>query len=148
MTVGLNQILVKVSDGANPDLVKGKEKLIKDVRKKLESGMKFDEAVSIYSDDQVSKDKGGDMGEVRVSDLASPIQSAVKSLKVGQYTQPIRSPLGFHIFKLRSKSFAGSDEYLKQKSRLEQELILAENEAQTKRWLIDQRGRSEVKVIQ
>ena len=147
VTIGLSQILIKVPSGANSDLEKGKEKLIKDVRKKLDSGMTFEQAVRVYSDDELSKGKGGDMGEVRVSDLAPLIQDAIKSLEVNQYTQPIRTPLGFHIFLMRSKKFAGSEEYLRLKKGLEQELILAENEKQTRRWLEDQRKRSEVTII-
>ncbi len=148
VSILLRQIVIKVPDGSNEEIERGKHKLARTVHQKIESGMPFEEAVRIFSDDDSTKATGGSMGKIRAADLAPMIRDAIKPLDVGQYSQPVRTPIGFHIFKLESKEFSGSEDFMREKDRLESELVLQENESQTKKWLSEQRRRSEVKTLQ
>ena len=47
--------------------------------------------------------KGGDIGWVRLSNLSQEFQKKIYSLKIGEYTEPIKIPSGNLILKLNSK---------------------------------------------
>ena len=47
--------------------------------------------------------KGGDIGWVRLSNLSQEFQKNIYSLKIGEYTEPIKIPSGNLILKLNSK---------------------------------------------
>ncbi|MFZ5892053.1 MAG: peptidylprolyl isomerase [Myxococcota bacterium] len=53
-----------------------------------------------YSEDTISRDRGGALGGVRVSQLAiTGMLDAIAALKPGQVSQAFRTPYGFHIVK-------------------------------------------------
>jgi peptidyl-prolyl cis-trans isomerase SurA len=143
----LRQILVRVPEGSVEEVVQGKLKLARSIYQKLESGTSFEEAAKIYSDLEGARQNGGLMPGVKLSDLSDSIRKEVEKLDAGKFTLPVRSPIGFHIFYLESKNFAGSDEFMKQKRELENELMMLEAESQTRRWLSEFRRKNEVKVF-
>lgn len=51
---------------------------------------------------------GGDMGWVRQGDLRNELDAALKSLRPGQLSQPIRSADGYHILLVRAQRAVGS----------------------------------------
>ncbi len=147
MRLVLRQILIKVPEGAVPEIEEGKLNLARSVHQKLSSGMAFEEAVKIFSDDTAARAKGGLMPEVSLKDLSSSIRTEVENLEVGKFTAPIKTGNGFHIFYLERKKFSGSDEFIKQKRQLEFELRNIELVAQTKKWLVEQRRKSKINII-
>lgn len=52
-----------------------------------------------YSEDS-SKDKGGDLGYFSSGMMVKPFEDAVKEMKPGEISKPVRSPFGFHLIKL------------------------------------------------
>ncbi|HZB97043.1 MAG TPA: peptidylprolyl isomerase [Candidatus Sulfotelmatobacter sp.] len=70
----------------------------------LDSGKSFADVARTYSDDATSKDKGGDLGSIKLSDLQSndpALAKAVVSLSVGQRTKtPARDQEGYEILQL------------------------------------------------
>lgn len=143
----LRQILIKIPDGAAAEVEEGKLNLARSVHQKLSSGMAFEEAVKIFSDDAGARSKGGLMAEVALKDLSSAIRTEVENLEVGKFTSPIKVGNNYHIFYLDKKKFSGSDDFVKQKRQLEFELKNVELIAQTKKWLADQRRKSKVNVL-
>jgi len=143
----LRQILIAASSSATPDVIAAKKKLAAEVHQKLVDGMAFPEAVKVYSDEDDARENGGLMAPVKLKDLATQIRAVIEPLEVGKFTDPVRTPLGFHIFYLEAKKFSGSDEFKSQKKQLEFELRNIELANQTKRWLTEQRQKSDVKII-
>ena len=144
----LRQILIEVDGGAAPSFVEAKQKLAFEVHEKLQGGMKFEEAVKLYSDDPAARDNGGLMQSIRLRDLAGVIREAVGGLEVGKFSEPVRTQLGFHIFFLEEKEFVGGNEFQKLKQRLEAELMQFETLNQTAKWLAEQRQQSKVRIIE
>ena len=143
----LRQILIKVDPSATDEIVTAKRNLAQEVHGKLEDGANFEEMVKIYSDDASARTSGGLMTGIRLKDLAGTIRSEVESLEVEQFTIPVRTQLGFHIFYLEEKNFSGSQDFLSQKQRLEFELRNLEIRNQTREWLADQRQRTKTELI-
>jgi parvulin-like peptidyl-prolyl isomerase len=73
----------------------------KDLVKQLRAGADFKKIVEEHSDDVASKAKGGDFGNIRRSDQIPPeLSSAIFSLKAGEFSDPVKQPNGYYIFKV------------------------------------------------
>jgi Parvulin-like peptidyl-prolyl isomerase len=78
-------------------------KKISQAYSRLKKGENFGKIVSEYSEDPGSKDNQGNLGWVSGMVLFPVLEDAVFSLEVGQFSQPIRTSHGYHIFKVLSK---------------------------------------------
>jgi parvulin-like peptidyl-prolyl isomerase len=87
------------------------------------------------------------MAPVRATDLAAPIRVEVENLEPGQFSMPVKTAVGFHIFLLEERRFSGGSEFRRVKGQLEAELRGQELADQTRRWLIEQRQRSKIEII-
>lgn len=72
------------------------------LRTQLEDGADFVELAKQHSRDATAKD-GGDLGTLKRGELAPEIESELLALDEGEISRPVRSPLGFHVFRLESK---------------------------------------------
>lgn len=143
----LRQIFISVPAGASEDVLTAKQKLAREVHQRLTSGMPFTDAVVVYSDESTARDKKGAMAPVRAKDLATPIRIEVENLESGQFSMPIKTSVGFHIFLLEERRFSGGSEFQRVKGQLEAELRGQELADQTRRWIVEQRQRSKVEII-
>ena len=66
--------------------------------------MKFEQAVQNFSQDKITAENKGYLGEFELSDLPQNFRSAVSELKKGQYSEPIEGEKGYHILKLISRN--------------------------------------------
>lgn len=72
----------------------------------LKDGMSFIDAAKKFSTDETSKDLGGDLGILErgaVKTMPRDIEKTLFSLAEGQYSQPIQTNLGWHIFYVDKK---------------------------------------------
>lgn len=146
--LSLRQLLIAIPAGGSAEIIQAKEALAREVFQKLQGGMPFVDAVKLYSDAPQARTSGGLMAGIRLKDLAEIIQGPVEALEVGKYTVPIKTAAGFQLFSLEEKKFAGGSEFQKQKKQLEFELANQELMTQTRRWLSEQRQKSEVKILE
>jgi len=70
------------------------------ILKELENGADFVEMVRKYSDDPLGKDKDGDWQTVTIDAMSQSLRGAFDSFEEGKVSRPVRTPLGFHIFKV------------------------------------------------
>lgn len=69
--------------------------------KQLRGGADFAKLVTENSDDVASKAKGGDFGTIRRSDqIPEELKQAIFTLKAGEYSDPVKQPNGFYIFRV------------------------------------------------
>jgi parvulin-like peptidyl-prolyl isomerase len=93
--VRLQHILIRVGARIEEDAQAFAESLYA----KLEEGASFEELAKTYSEGTEAKE-GGEMGWMEKGQLMGEIDDKVFSLAEGQITSPIKSSLGFHIFKV------------------------------------------------
>ena len=72
------------------------------LRTQLLDGADFVELAKQHSRDATAKD-GGDLGTLKRGELAPEIEAELLALAPGQISRPVRSPLGFHVFRLEAK---------------------------------------------
>ena len=98
----LSHILLAVPSQASPELIQQAERKANKVHKSLTEGADFAEAAVEFSSAPNAL-KGGDLGWRKATELPENLGKAVRSLNTGDFSKPVRSPSGFHIFLLRDK---------------------------------------------
>jgi NIMA-interacting peptidyl-prolyl cis-trans isomerase 1 len=66
---------------------------------KIRSGTTFEDAVSAYSDDAGSADRMGSVGKFHRDQMDPAFSAAAFALRVGQVSDVVETPFGFHIIK-------------------------------------------------
>ena len=97
-----------VKDHYKPDIkashiLVSDENEAKEIKKKLDAGASFEELAQQESQDLLSKDKGGDLGYFHSGTMTPEFETAAYKLKIGQISDPVKSPNGYHIIKLTGK---------------------------------------------
>lgn len=70
-----------------------------EIYKQLSDGGDFANMARTFSQDPAARE-GGSLGWFNAGELAAPFESALARIQPGQITEPVRSPTGWHIFKL------------------------------------------------
>jgi hypothetical protein len=66
---------------------------------KIRSGTTFEDAVTQYSDDAGSAERMGSVGKFHRDDMDPAFSAAAFALRVGQVSDIVETPFGFHIIK-------------------------------------------------
>ncbi|NQT00056.1 MAG: peptidylprolyl isomerase, partial [Candidatus Omnitrophica bacterium] len=111
----LKYILIK-ADG--PENERQALKKAKRVLERLKQGEDFAELVELYSQGE-NLEQGGDLGFIEQGQLIQAIDKAIFSLAPGEFTDALRTPAGYRIFKVEQikpevpLSFAEAQELVK-----------------------------------
>jgi peptidyl-prolyl cis-trans isomerase SurA len=94
------------------------ERFINNLSRQIKSGKSFDILAKQYSVDAATAIKGGDMGWVVSNELVPQFAEVMEKLKIGQISEPVKSPFGWHIMQvLERKVEDDSKAYQRQKVR-------------------------------
>ena len=98
----LGHILIVVPDAATVEQVEAAQKKVAGVLTELRAGADFAQiALSVSGGAQALQ--GGDLGWRKLGQLPTLFSNIVTTMKVGDLSEPIRSPSGFHLIKLVDK---------------------------------------------
>jgi parvulin-like peptidyl-prolyl isomerase len=75
-----------------------------DLRKKILAGADFATLAKAESDDTGSGTKGGDLGTFKHGQMVPAFDQAAFSLPVGEVSEPVKTPFGYHIIKITSRN--------------------------------------------
>lgn len=95
----ISHIQMSLPDGSTPQQIKEAQFKADEVYQRLVDGLDFASAAISYSDSQEALE-GGNVGWRDLNTVPAFFADAVRDLKPGEFTQPIRSPAGFHIVKV------------------------------------------------
>jgi len=101
-----------------------------DVLKKIRNGASFSELAKKHSDDPVSGENGGSLGEFPEGMMVTEFENALKKLKAKETSEPIKTSYGYHIIRLNKIS----PERIKPLDEVKEEVIkkLKENKTRQK----------------
>jgi foldase protein PrsA len=97
---------------------------------KLKAGGDFAALAKQYSSDPGTKDKGGELGFFTQGAMVKEFSDAAFSMKVGQISQPVHSPYGWHIIQVEEikpamiATLANSSDKISQQMKSAQEQTL------------------------
>ncbi len=76
------------------------EKTADEVYKKLQEGAKFEDLVQEYSIDEVSKNRGGNLGNMKLEEMPIEFVRNVGKMKKGEISKPFKTVFAYSIVKL------------------------------------------------
>ncbi|WP_018873479.1 SurA N-terminal domain-containing protein [Thioalkalivibrio sp. ALJ16] len=76
------------------------EARIRELRERLEAGEDFAELAEAYSEDSLTADRGGRMGEIARGDIDSTLETIIFTLPEGLISQPVRTDRGWFILEV------------------------------------------------
>lgn len=106
--VEARHILIKVPEGADEKTVDEALKRAKAVYQRATAEKADFKALASEVSEGPTKDKGGDLGFVPRGKTVPEFEDALFALKVGEVSQPVRTPFGWHIIQAVSKREAGT----------------------------------------
>ena len=115
------------------------------VRSQLRDGADFAELARKYSGDATAKD-GGDLGTLKRGELAQDIENRILAMSTGQTSEPYRSDIGYHIFRLESKEGLEGDGVVRAKQQIRDILFRQKYEARLDAWIREIRERAVIEV--
>lgn len=89
-----------INPKASDKVKKNAFKFASSILDSLKSGKDFAELAKKYSDDPGSKNQGGDLGTVKRGIFYPEFEAAAFSLKPGEISSVVESPVGYHIIQL------------------------------------------------
>ena len=95
----VSHIMTGLQEGPTPEQVRIAQEKADDIYERLVNGLDFASAAISYSDGSEALE-GGLVGWRDLSSVPAFFADAVRELQPGEFTQPIRSPAGFHILKV------------------------------------------------
>ena len=104
------------------------------VYEQLRDGADFAEMASKYSEDANGKD-GGDLGWFKAGELVDSLEQAAAKLEPGEFSEPVRGPLGLHIVELVERKGEAYQPLEGQADEIKQKLYQAALEERYDRWL-------------
>jgi peptidyl-prolyl cis-trans isomerase SurA len=109
----ISHILIALPEGATPRNIAMQESKVNNIHQQLVEDLDFASAAISYSDSQEALE-GGLVGWRDLNSVPVVFSEAIKNLRAGQFTVPIRSPSGFHIIKVndyRDRSLVMATEF-------------------------------------
>lgn len=130
----LGHILIGLPQGASADQIEQARQKAQQLAQTIREGKPFAEAAIAESDGPAALE-GGDLGWRKTSALPSLFAEIVPDLKVGDVSDPARSPAGFHLLTLYEKR--GDEQQLQEQFNvrhilLKPSAILSDEEAKAK----------------
>lgn len=98
----LQHILIAVDTDSNTESVQKAKQKAEQIRQQIVDGENFSVLASQFSDGQKALD-GGRLGWRPINQLPPVFAEQVKTMSVGEVSQPIRSASGFHLLKVLDK---------------------------------------------
>jgi peptidyl-prolyl cis-trans isomerase SurA len=115
------------------------------IRQQIVGGADFAEMARQHSRDASAKD-GGDLGTLKRGELAVDIENEILKLAPGEVSQPYRSSLGYHLFKLEGKETLEGDGLERARQQIRDILFREKYEARLDAWLKEIKQRAIIEV--
>jgi peptidyl-prolyl cis-trans isomerase SurA len=95
----VSHILISVPVSATPEQIESRDARAREVYEKATAGEDFAQLAVAYSDSSTNIE-GGSLGWRRGAQLPSIVAEQVAKMQPGEVSEPMRTPSGFHLFRL------------------------------------------------
>jgi peptidyl-prolyl cis-trans isomerase C len=143
--VRARHILIKVPpETSAADEAKMKEKATKALAR-AKKGESFGKLAQELSDD-TSQANGGDLGLFKRGQMVAPFEEAAFALKVGQVSELVRTPFGYHIIKLEERHPEKPLSYDEAKEQVKKDLTQERGLARYQEYIAGLRGKAVIDI--
>lgn len=145
--VRIRHILIRSAKDDAPAEKAAAKKKIDEVAQKLKGGEDFSLLAKKYSEDPLSKDRGGDLGFIAKGDLGLPeIDDVIFKMKEAEVSPAVASEIGFHLIKMVEKKAPHQLEYDDIKDDLTNYLAQRIFTQKLDKYLKDLRAKASIKI--
>jgi len=109
-------------------------------------GKDFAELAKKFSEDPAARKDGGDLGSFKKGDMQPELEKTILSLKPGEVSELVSTPIGFHIIKLEARVAGTTKPFESVKSDIEEILYRKKSEERFSQWAKDLRGKASVEI--
>jgi len=109
-------------------------------------GKDFAELARKFSEDPAARKDGGDLGSFKKGDMQPDLEKAILSLKPGEISDLVSTPIGFHIIKLESRSSGAVKPFESVKGDIEEIIYRKKSEERFSQWAKELRGKATVEI--
>lgn len=110
------------------------------------SGNDFAELAKNYSEDPAARKDGGDLGTFKKGDMQAELESAILTMKPGEVSELVYTPVGFHIIKLEEKISGKLKPFESLKAEIEEAIYRKKSEERFSQWAKDLRAKASVEL--
>ena len=118
-----------------------------EIRQKLIEGADFNRMAQMYSEDESTRDMGGDWGWVERNTLNEELTKAAFSLKAGGISPVIQLGDSYYILNVEARKNASVKPMSEVREAIEQNLMQQERMKAQQRWLDSLRKRAYIKIL-
>ena len=115
------------------------------LRQQVVQGADFGEVAKQHSRDATAKD-GGDLGTLKRGELSQDVEGAILALQVDEVSQPFKSPLGYHVFKLEAKESLDGEGMVRIRQQIRDILFREKYDTRLDVWIKEIRQRAIIEV--
>ena len=141
--VHIAHILLRPTETVTPDQVNA---LAADVVARARAGESFDELAAAHSQDEGTRESGGDLGWFERGELPTEWENILFGMDEGEVRGPIRGPRGVHVFKVTEVRSDDTRPFEEAKAEIEEELYQEGLEKQAKVWVEELRKQAHVDI--
>lgn len=142
--VHLQHILIALPDKPSEQEVAAAKERAAEVIEQARGGEDFAELAKKYSDDEKTKNDGGDLGWIERGSIATEWEVIVFAMEKGEVRGPISGPRGFHVFHVSDVEKSDLKPFDQLKEQLRNELYRKELDKQTRVWMDDLRRKAHI----
>ncbi len=139
-------IFFKTGDKATPEEILRSKTTALAVLEDAKKGKDFAELAKKFSEDPAARKDGGDLGSFKKGDMQPELEKTILSLKPGEVSDLVSTPIGFHIIKLEARVAGTTKPFESVKSDIEEILYRKKSEERFSQWVKELRGKASVEI--
>ncbi len=141
-----SHIIFRVKKDAPEEEVMHQREKAMEILGKVRAGEDFAALARTYSEGPTARN-GGDLGYFQKGIMVQVFEDACVKLKVGETTDLVRTPFGFHIIKLTDKRPLAGEDFETAKGRLQGRLADEQREREMGVWMKALREKAYVRIL-
>lgn len=138
----VRHILIKAGDEVGFELA-GVE--ISEIHDRLKQGHDFSELAKAHSQGP-NKEQGGDMGYISRGTILDELEEEIFKLKTGEFSEPVKSRLGYHIFKVEDVADSGYLSLDGAKKDIKKFLFQKKLKEKLKEWIAELKSKAYISI--
>ena len=139
-------IFFKAGGKSSPEEIQRSKTTALAVLADARGGKDFAELAKKFSEDPAARKDGGDLGSFKKGDMQPELEKTILSLKPGEVSELVATPIGFHIIKLETRVTGTTKPFESVKSDIEEILYRKKSEERFSQWVKDLRGKASVEI--
>ena len=145
--VKLRMIVLREGKGTDIPGGENKAQTADEIRQKLVAGAEFPRMAEMYSEDEGTRDSGGDWGWIERNTLNEQLSSVAFALRPGQVSPVVKIGDSYYILLVEAKKNASVKPMSDVRDEIEKNLIQQERMKVQQRWIDTLRAKAYIKIL-